>query len=89
MFVRWRQCSLLSDTSLVPSTPKNGKAPGTHCLCMHLISPGCGDSGLFWILPFYMTSVFGLDSIPVRIIIAFDAGILTSTLRLNELQQSC
>ena len=43
-----------------------------------------------WILPFYMTSVFGLDSIPVRIII--DAGILdwlTSTLRLHELQKSC
>ena len=26
---------------------KNGEAPGTHCLRMHLISPRCGDSGLF------------------------------------------
>ena len=26
---------------------KNGGAPGTHCLRMRLISPRCGDSGLF------------------------------------------
>ena len=26
---------------------KNGEAPGTHCLCMRLIFPRCGDSGLF------------------------------------------
>ena len=30
-----------------PARAKNGGAPGTHCLCMHLISPRCGDSGLF------------------------------------------
>ena len=26
---------------------KNGGAPGAHCLRMHLISPRCGESGLF------------------------------------------
>ena len=26
---------------------KNGEAPGTHCLRMRLISPRCGQSGLF------------------------------------------
>ena len=30
-----------------PVWAKNGRAPGTHCLCMRLISPRCGDSGLF------------------------------------------
>ena len=29
-----------------PARTKNGEAPGTHCLCMHLISPRCGDSGI-------------------------------------------
>ena len=33
--------------SLVPARAKNGGAPGTHCLRMRLISPRCGDSGLF------------------------------------------
>ena len=30
-----------------PARAKNGEAPGTHCLRMRLISPRCGDSGLF------------------------------------------
>ena len=30
-----------------PVHAKNGEAPGTHCLRMRLISPRCGDSGLF------------------------------------------
>ena len=30
-----------------PVHVKNGEAPGSHCLRMHLISPRCGDSGLF------------------------------------------
>ena len=30
-----------------PARAKNGEAPGTHCLSMRLISPKCGDSGLF------------------------------------------
>ena len=30
-----------------PARAKNGEAPGTHCLRMHLISPRYGDSGLF------------------------------------------
>ena len=30
-----------------PARAKNGEAPGTHCLRMRLISPTCGDSGLF------------------------------------------
>ena len=30
-----------------PAHAKNGEAPGTHCLRMRLISPRCGDSGLF------------------------------------------
>ena len=30
-----------------PAHVKNGEAPGTHCLRMRLISPRCGDSGLF------------------------------------------
>ena len=30
-----------------PARAKNGEAPGTHCLRMRLISPKCGDSGLF------------------------------------------
>ena len=30
-----------------PARAKNGGAPGTHCLHMRLISPRCGDSGLF------------------------------------------
>ena len=49
---------------------KNGGAPGTHCLCMRLISPRCGDSGLFLILPCYVTPEFGLDiyNILVRIL---------------------
>ena len=34
-------------SSLVPIACKKRKAPGTHCLRMRLISPRCGDSGLF------------------------------------------
>ena len=30
-----------------PARAKNGGAPGTHCLRMRLISPRCGESGLF------------------------------------------
>ena len=30
-----------------PARAINGEAPGTHCLHMRLISPRCGDSGLF------------------------------------------
>ena len=30
-----------------PAHVKNGGAPGTHCLRMRLISPRCGESGLF------------------------------------------
>ena len=37
-------CSILA---LSPARAKNGEAPGTHCLHMHLISLRCGDSGLF------------------------------------------
>ena len=33
--------------ALPPACAKNGEAPGTHCLCMHLIFPRCGDSRLF------------------------------------------
>ena len=33
--------------ALSPARAKNGEAPGTHCLRMRLISPRCGDSGLF------------------------------------------
>ena len=33
--------------ALSPACAKNGESPGTHCLCMHLIPPRCGDSGLF------------------------------------------
>ena len=33
--------------SLVPGACENRGAPGTHCLHMHLISPRCGESGLF------------------------------------------
>ena len=33
--------------TLIPSAHENGEAPGTHCLRMRLISPRCGDSGLF------------------------------------------
>ena len=29
-----------------PARAKNREAPGTHCLCMHLISPRCGDTGI-------------------------------------------
>ena len=38
-----------SSTTLAssPVRAKNGEAPGTHCLRMRLISPRCGDSGLF------------------------------------------
>ena len=41
----WYQGS--EKTSLVPGARENGEAPGTHCLRMRLISPRCGDSGLF------------------------------------------
>ena len=35
--------------SLVPAHAKNGGVPGTHCLRLRLISPRCGESGLyFW-----------------------------------------
>ena len=30
-----------------PAHAKNGGVPGTHCLRMRLISPRCGESGLF------------------------------------------
>ena len=30
-----------------PARAKNGEAPDTHCLRIRLISPRCGDSGLF------------------------------------------
>ena len=33
--------------SLVPGAHEKREAPGTHCLRMRLISPRCGDSGLF------------------------------------------
>ena len=34
------------EIALSQARTKNGEAPGTHCLCMHLISPRCGDSGV-------------------------------------------
>ena len=45
---------LASSTALM----KNGEASGTNCLRMRLISPRCGDSGLF---PCHMMSEFGFD----------------------------
>ena len=46
-----------------PVYAKNGGLPGTHCLLMHLISPRCGDSGLFLILSCHVMSEFGFDII--------------------------
>ena len=37
----------LKEVASSPAHAKNEEAPGTHCLCMRLISPRCGDSGLF------------------------------------------
>jgi len=42
----WRQLSA-SLLALSPARAKNGGAPGTHCLRMSLISPRCGECGLF------------------------------------------
>ena len=39
--------SIRKASSLVPGAREKREAPCTHCLRMRLISPGCGDSGLF------------------------------------------
>jgi len=41
--------SYVSESRLAssPARAENGRAPGTHCLPMRLISLRCGDSGLF------------------------------------------
>ena len=58
--------------SLIPSAPKNTKAPDIHCLCICINS---GGSRIFRILLCYMMSVFGLDNILARIKRAFNVSI--------------
>ena len=64
-----------------------GHLVGLYTLFVHLISPRCGDSGYFLVLPCHVMSHFGLSSILVRIITASKSVFLIASklfLRLNE-----
>ena len=53
--------TFLSEVASSSAHAKNGEAPGTRCLRMCLISPRCGDSGLFSDSSVSCDVEFGLD----------------------------